>query len=477
MSEPDTPAPEPDELRRLLLEAAANDDPAFAQLCRQHRETIRQEFPAWCGIPEPLRHDRPRTEQYVQGIVAVARFFAEHLGQPELMQRLSGGGDNPLTRWQRSLKQAQSWMAEVRYRESVTLLTDALIDTRRLTGSGADALLPMTFGLLGECYFQCGEAARALAPTEKALEICTRTGDAEGCITYLGNLYEMHRYLGEGDKAAGRAEQLAAALEPQGRAGEAGRYRRQAQRVRAGEPRNRVVVAVDGKRFELDEVLQGVPGQVQFAFERNRLTLRPSEALVKEGGQRAGSGAFAEALALFREAAEADRFSPQPHYEAALALLCLHRYSEAAEEYEATEALAPGWLQCRSDLWLAEQLAAGAIEHEIFQLLHALSDGPDPPAEKVRLAERGLAGYPKLALLHLAHGNALRALERQVEAEAAYRRGLRYAEEPDVKTRLLVSLGSMVSNPEEKRHLLRQAVELQGNLVAAAMASVVLAFD
>ena len=60
------------------------------------------------------------------------------------------------------------------------------------------------------------------------------------------------------------------------------------------------------------------------------------------------------------------------------------------------------------------------------------------------------------------------------EAEAAYRRGLAIAEEPDVQTRLLVALAGSTADSTERVRLLHEAMDLGGNLVAAAMASVLL---
>jgi hypothetical protein len=73
-------------------------------------------------------------------------------------------------------------------------------------------------------------------------------------VAYLGNLYEAHRYQGQAALAAADAGRLADALDQQGRADEARCCRRLAEIVRAGEPLNRVVAVVEGRRYELDEV-------------------------------------------------------------------------------------------------------------------------------------------------------------------------------------------------------------------------------
>mgnify|MGYP006154631565 CR=1 FL=1 len=40
-------------------------------------------------------------------------------------------------------------------------------------------------------------------------------------------------------------------------------------------------------------------------------------------------------------------------------------------DYTAAEALAPGWFQCRSDGWLAEQIAGGRAPRAAFEPLRA----------------------------------------------------------------------------------------------------------
>jgi tetratricopeptide (TPR) repeat protein len=472
-----SPTGEPDELLlRLLTAVVTKDEPGLTRLCAEERDAILARFPEWKRVPEEKRRDRDWVDQFVRMLFALAEALQRH-GIAEPMQRLTGGADNPLVQWQRKLEQARGWMEEMRFPDAVTLLNDLLIDVRGLSGTGADAYLPVTYGCLGECYFQSGDSTKAVIPTRQALTLCQRSGDIEGQIAYLGNLYEMHRYLGQAAEAADAAEQLAGCLEAQGQHAEAGRYRRQALLVRTGEPLNRIVCHVEEKRYELHEILEGVEGRIQFVFERNRLTLRPAQALNQEGGKHGSQSQYEEALGCFRAAADADRFDPQCHYEAGLTLLYLRRYAEACEEYRLTEELAPGWFHCRSDLWLAEQLAAERYRYEIFVLLRALEDGPIAPAQKVQYARRALAEAPELAALYLELGRSLKALTQAPEAEKAFRQGLFCAEDDDVRTRLLTELASVVNDAGEKRELLRQAVALNGNLVAAATARLVMHFE
>jgi hypothetical protein len=141
--------------------------------------------------------------------------------------------------------------------------------------------------------------------------------------------------------------------------------------------------------------------------------------------------------------------------------------------FELTEQLAPGWYHCRTDRWLAEQLANGAVQHATFEQIRTLQEGGLPPDQALAEARCALS-QNELGLFHLYAGDALIRLSHAAEAEAEYRRGLAIAEEPDVKTRLLVALGGRVKDKAEKERLLMEAGALRGNLVAAAAATLAL---
>ena len=150
----------------------------------------------------------------------------------------------------------------------------------------------------------------------------------------------------------------------------------------------------------------------------------------------------------------------------------MQRYAEAIDSYEASEERAPGWFHGRADLWLAHRLLLGTVEHPLFLALRHLEDGQGPPPDKLRLAEQVLAVNPDVPLLHLFRGKNLTALGRLEEAAAAYRSGLQRADEPNVRSALLTELGAILPPSAERTSVLRQAVELNGDLVAAAMAFV-----
>ena len=109
----------------------------------------------------------------------------------------------------------------------------------------------------------------------------------------------------------------------------------------------------------------------------------------------------------------------------------------------------------------------------MFSRLRAVFDD-NLPAARISLLGLEALEHQELGVLQLLLGGALGKLGRDDEAEAAYRRGLAIAEEPDVQTRSLVALAGRTGDSTEKVRLLHEAMDLGGNLVAAAMASVLL---
>jgi tetratricopeptide (TPR) repeat protein len=464
----------PEEVRRLLFDAAARgDDAALAKLAETHEPTVLEHFGVWKKVPEGVRRDPTAVQAYAQGLIRIAQHFAAARGRPELFAALAGPtADNPIVRWEKALAAAGEQMEAGDYAGAAGRLRAALDGAKGLSGSAVDSYLPVTLGQLGTCLFHTGDAEGAVAPMERALALCEAQQDDDGTRAYLGNLHEIHRYRGDAEAAANCLDRLADHHERLGDGALARRDRAQAKIVRAGEPLCRVVAEIDGRQMELAD-MPSSPGRVRFIFARNRITLRPSAAATEAAVELGKAGDLDAALQGFQRAAELDRFDPWPSYHAGMTLLYLRRYREAAASFARTEELAPGFYHCRSDRWLAEQLAEGAVDHALFETVRALVDGALPPEEAVAEARRAL-GAKEMGLLHLTAGDTLARLDRDAEAEAEYRRGLAIAEEPDVKTRLLAALGGRVADPLEKARLLQEAIDLRGNLVSAAMATAML---
>jgi tetratricopeptide (TPR) repeat protein len=470
------PITDPDRLRdELFATARAGDAARLERLARANQAAILEHFAVWHRVPEAIRSDSGAIQGYVHGLIAIAQVFAERLGRPELMAALSGPQQsNPLTKWQDALRRSRELMDDLRYPEARSLLTDALIDSRGLTGSGVDMYLPITHGFLAEAHFHAGSADQAVPHLEQALALCERSGDAEGVAAYLGSLFEAHRYLGRGETAAGYADRMAAVLDARGATRDAARWRTRARIVRAGEPLNRVVAVVDGATYEVDEVRPVEGMRVQCVFERNRITLRPATVHTERGEALVATGRDEEALAAAREAAAADTFDPHSRYLEAFTLMVLGRYADAAEAYRNVEELAPGWFHCRADLWVAEQLVLGRLDAADNAALHILEEGQQPPAEKVIVAEQLLARRPGLPPAHLHLGRNLALAGRKADARAAFVAGLTADPDPDVRTRLLVELATVTDGTADRQRLYREAVALGGNLVSAASAAVAL---
>lgn len=462
------------DLRETLFAALDRGDIArLEELCHAHRTEILAAFPAWQTVPEGMRGDTERLQRYANGLIAIARVFAERLGDDSLLRRLAGGEDNPLAKWDTELQAASEEIEAMRYAEAGRRLERVLDETNALRGTGADQLRPITLAFLGECMFQEGNADAALPFYELALEGVRAIGDASGIAAYLDSLYELNRYLGRGPAAARYASELATVLALAGRDSDAKRLQRRAEIAREGEPKNRVIATLEnGHSVELDEV--HVFGRVRFSFQRDRIALRKASALVEEGEKLGASGRLDDALAKFREAAQLDPQFAHARYQEGFTLCVLRRYEEAVAAYTACEQLAPGWFHCRADLWVAKQLAAGKIEHETFEALRELEDGPGTPEAKLELADRAIAKAPQVSGLYLERGRQLARLGRTEDARAALREGLARDPDIDIRTRLLVQLAILVEDKTERASLFEEAVRVDGNLVASATAQLAL---
>lgn len=477
-------APEdPEALREALFGAvAAGDGRRVEALCRARRGVISAQFPVWRKVPEAVRHDPRALERYAQGLMATAEAFQRLWGDGSLFERLVGRPeDNPIMEWNRRLDGARALMEELRFAEAKEQLTNLLIDVRDLQQGGATCLPAMTHGVLGECFFGTGDVGGARSHFERALALCREFRDVEGVLAYLAALVEVHRYLGEPEVAADYAGRYGEALRAGGggRDAEAGEWERRAARIRAGEPLNRVVAVMGEMQYEIEEMpTPPRNSRVQTVFVRNRLGLKLCEGLTREGERLGGEGKYYEALESFRAAARVDPYDPQPRYEAGATLMHLGRAAEAAAEFAATEALAPGWFRCRGDRWVAEEIAAGRVDPSVFVVLRLEDLAPKamPAGERLGIVEQAIGRSPEVAPLHLLRAQLLAREGRGAEAAEACRAGLACVREDDVRTRLLVQLQLHEKSEAERVRLLREAVELReaGNVLEAAMAAIVL---
>jgi tetratricopeptide (TPR) repeat protein len=469
-------------LRETLFAAIrASDWPRLAELCQLHHDEILRQFPEWKTAPQSIRGDPSAIQQFGHCLGTLADFFARARGEPELMQQLIGPEDaNPICQWDQKLQQALKLMEEVRYQEVIPLMTGLLDELQHFQGDILGDYLAKAQGHLGCSYFHTGRPAQAREPLVQALTLCRQRGDVEGHHIYLSNLFELHRYLGEPGPAADRAEELADGLAKQGRHPTAAWCRRQAVIVRAGEPLLRLVAEWNGGRSEMDEIVLRPELSVNFAFYRNRITLAPSRQCQSQAKQSWARGQAMETLQSLLAAIEADRFDPDPFYQMGVVLLYSRMYPQAVSCFQKAEELAPGWFFCRRYLWLAQQLEQGKLDHDTFLTLQQLDEDPQvrAPDAKVSLARDALARTPRVAWLHLCLGSNLKVLNQPREAEAAFRGGLDCADDPDVKSCLMLELAILQERSSALRaQLLTEVRNLNGNLPATASANLALKLD
>lgn len=351
-----------------------------------------------------------------------------------------------------------------------------------------------------EQAFSDGEVRRAAALWDEVLARAAESNDVALTVAALRRRLEAARWLGDARDVVSLRGELAILLDENGRPHEAARLHAVAERFPDGEPLLRVVAEVAfadeagepgaavpealarGGRLELDDLEDLQANQprddlrVRFWFERNRPTLPVTERLAAEATTIAEEGRYLDALTRYEAAERADPHDPHPRYLAGLTLLYLKRYPEAEARYAEVERLAPGWFQSRADRALAAALATGELVHDTWHAFTMLEDGGLPPRERLELAKQALAEAPRFGQPHLAEGRALLLLGNPDEAERAFRRGVRVADEPDVRSRLLFELGALVENDTERTRVLEEAQLLPGNLVAAAMARFLLGY-
>jgi hypothetical protein len=83
------PAVTPDALRKQLFDAAAaGDEDKLCGLCQAHEKSIFEQGIIWSKVPPEIRASPVLLRWYGNGLRAIARFCAEKLGKPELMDQV-----------------------------------------------------------------------------------------------------------------------------------------------------------------------------------------------------------------------------------------------------------------------------------------------------------------------------------------------------------------------------------------------------
>jgi tetratricopeptide (TPR) repeat protein len=467
-----------DSLRDMLIAAvSAGDSKLLNTLATSNREAILANFTNWQKPPDAVRQNNEAMQRYATTLIALAEMFRDKFKDESLVVKLSAPAQNQTQQqWEQGLAQAEALAKDMRLDEAKNLLGQVLAFVQNLPTDGPIPYHAVTHGRLAHTLFSKGEIEPAYGHMLRALQFSEQRGDDNGVAASLRGIYEINRYLGKTAEAAAIADRLSAQFTKLGNATDSQWWQRQAERVRAGEPLLRIVFFLNDQQYEVDDVPKLTEGRVRYGFVRNRPPIALCEATVQRGIQAGTQAKFDEALALFREAARIDPYDPSSHYQAALALMHLQRPAEAVAEFDAVDKLGPGWFNSRADRWVAAEIAGGRLEPAIFFILRT-EEMPDQSAtwdQKLSLCDQAISRVGEIAPLLLYRGRCLMRLGRMTEADPVLRGGVEKATEPDVRTRLLVDLQMITQDIDEKRKMLQEAIALNGNLAATAVARVAL---
>lgn len=464
----------PVELRdRLIQTAISGSKRQLRSLCQRYKQQVASNVEFLAKIPEEIQADEATTNQHVQAMVAVAQCLANECRSPELWQQMTGTpDDNPLLALDHWFNDLQQRMQQLEF-ESLILEAESHLEVfQTFKGTNAGHYETFVVGRLGELFFQSGKVESAFEPFHTALGMCEKAGDTEGQIIYLNNLHELHRYLGQTEEALKCRRQALLLTRQHG--GDTESIERRIAVMEQGEPLCRVVCLRDGTQLELDEITGVGEGSYKFHFERNRISLQKTGILVQQGNGLASDGNLADALEKYQEAMEVDPHDPDPVYQSGTCLLELGAYEQAREAYEEVERIAPGWFRCRSDIWLARSLEEGVVSEEQFRVLRGIEDGGMDPQQSLSLITQAIDRFPDFAPFHLLCGELHGRLGNESEAERWHRSGLRHVQEPDLESRLLCALASLLpKDAAERKEVVERAMSLDGSLVAAATAKLI----
>lgn len=414
-----------DPVLAALLEAKSTLE--IRALCDKHREAIVRGLPTWRTIPPEVRSDPAQMQHWAKTFITVAQTL-QAMGDERAFQILTGNpGTNPIVQWQKEHERAARALEARKWGDAEAIAMHAREDLEKVTGPGADQGRAILGGLAASARFHRGR----VKDMEESLALCEKIGDEEGIRAYRASLAHARRWIS-----------------PSG-------------------PACRVVVHTESKVLEVDALAkEDVRGRVRFVFERDRPELGAVTDLVDDGMKLAEAGDLETALATFTNAVEIDPHDPRPFYLAGLVLLDSGRYRDALDAYEKTEALAPGWFQCRADAWIAKSLLEGTLDPKTFALLRRVEDSSLAPQTLL-----DTIGETAFAPLLLVQSRAHLALGDRERSEKIARDALVRACEPDIESRIAVHVASLTKQ-SDKRDLLMRARTVKGNLVAAAMSRV-----
>ncbi|HET6250903.1 MAG TPA: tetratricopeptide repeat protein [Tepidisphaeraceae bacterium] len=466
-------------LRAALFELlAAGDQESLLSFCKAHAKEILQHFASWRATATSEASDPEQSERDVGNLYAIGKIFANHLGNGgPLAAIIDPSEQSDIAGWERTLAMAMNLIRQMQYEEANRLLSDQLIDSRDLKGHGHLHLSATTHWYLSQCNWLQADRNGAIAHGERSLNITRHIHDDPKYLDrYLRHLCTVHRYFGEAEAAAAYADQLHDFLTQNNETDEARYFRRQAQILRQGEPLTRVVAWIGTSCYELDELPADSKANMKLVLARNRSGFQVTDLLIQQAGARFNEGKFDQAAAIYRRAASADPYDPEPLVHLGRTQLFLGQLSDAIENFDRAEQLAPGFEFCRTGAWLARYLIPHPSPGAILMAIVNLATIAANAQEKVVKSAQAVADFPELALFRLEYGNNLKDAGNTADAEATYRQGLNSQGDDEVRTRLLLGLALLLPAGAERTSLLEQAVRLGGHPIAAATAQLFLRF-
>jgi tetratricopeptide (TPR) repeat protein len=467
-----------DELKDQLFDCIyMNKLVEFEHLCHEHEADILRFFPEWKRPPEEMQTDKEAIRKYSYCLMIIASNFQKQHNNGELMTMLTGIDDSEQSRvWQEQLGKSRTLMQQqLNFDEAIPILENCLDISENVSGAVIDKFLPLTLGFLGECYFHKNQPARAAEYVERALQLTTMQGDYDASFAYRSNLFEICRYMGDSEKAARYAQEIADKAYDRGDLVAASNWRHNARSVAAGEPPYRIVVRIGEELFEMNEIPKIQEERVEFIFTRNRMELVLCTQKCSEASQAAGAGEFDKALKILEEAVSFDPYSPHPLFLSGQIKLAGKQYAEAVADLEKVEKLCPGFESSRCFLWLARLLEKNAVQHDACMVIFEASNDATALEDRLKMCRELLAKYPKYGEVFWRTGKMLVESEKNDEALTVFKQGLAVAADPDLRSRLLRDIAVLTTDEEEKVKYLKDTVAVQdGNALAQAMAAYML---
>jgi tetratricopeptide (TPR) repeat protein len=406
-----------DELRDQLFDAvAASDIYTVRKVTKRHRERVIALFPTWRTLPSAVRSDPDQAKFWAEGLIGVASVVAES-GDGSLMAQLQEpAGKNPVVSWQNAISAAQAAMDTADHSSAISLLEKALEDSKGLTGTAVDDLLPKTYGLLGAAYLRAGNNEKARSFTLKAKEYCVRVGDAQGTEIYTKNLETIDT-------------------------------------VRSGMP-----VFRDSQDRSLNvEDLQRAAGPLQWEVYGGDAPPPEAEALHQQGRAAGARGDYPEALALLTQAAERAPRWPYPLYDRAFTHLLMQNFDAALLDYQRTANLAPrGFFMALAAVDTLRREQSGEFPRGLYLAYVALERIPDR-AQQRQLLEQFVQKYPGFAPGWQKFAGLL---ENTSDRMNAIEKGLAARPDNDTRGLLLLNKALALHNSGEYENAVRLLNEL-----------------